>query len=123
MADVGLYVKNANIQARAGINANATAKATAATDIYVLDVENYINAELNFKVTAAIYTAMDAYTKYLLMDVGANICAMYVISADMSGFTSKAEAQTMLDFLAWRIDAGLKLLRQKAITGSLMGLE
>ncbi len=42
MADFGIYTKNADILARCGANANATAKATAATDIYVLDVEAFI---------------------------------------------------------------------------------
>ena len=120
--DVGLYIKSANIQARCGANASATAKAVTATDVYVLDVEDYLNAVMNTKVTAAIYTAMNASTKYLLMDVGANICAMYVIVADMSGYTSRTEAQTMLDFLAYRIDAGIKLLQQKAVTNDFMGL-
>ena len=38
MADIGIFIKNADIQARCGANANATAKATAATDVYVIGV-------------------------------------------------------------------------------------
>ena len=41
MADVGVFAKSADIQARSGIYANATAKAVAATDIYILNIEFY----------------------------------------------------------------------------------
>ena len=33
MADFGIYTKNADIQAYAGLNANTTSKAIAATDV------------------------------------------------------------------------------------------
>lgn len=121
MADVGIFVKNADIQARAGINANATAKAVAATDVYVLGVENYINCYIRVKITAAIYAALTAEVKYLLVDTGACICAMYVIIQDMSGYTRKAEAETMLDVLRDRAMLNLAILKEDP-TKSFMGL-
>jgi hypothetical protein len=121
MVDVGIWVKNADIQARAGINANTTAKAVASTDVYVLGVENYINCYLKVKITAAVYAALDADTKYLLVDAGACLCAMYVISQDMSSFSDQLEAQTMLDFLRDRAMQDLAILKEDT-TKTFIGL-
>jgi hypothetical protein len=100
MADpnVGIYCKNANIQAYAGIKANATAKAVAATDVYVLDVESVINAVTHRNWSTA-YATLNSNVKYILMQTAAVRCAMIVIMNDLSGFTSRSEAETMLDVL------------------------
>lgn len=114
MADVGVFTKNADIQARAGANANATAKATAATDVYVLNVEAYVNSVTKYNWSDK-YATLNADVKGLLTEAGACICAMYVISYDMSGFTSRREAETMLDFLSDRAGAALELLKNQAV--------
>ena len=98
MADVGIYCKNANIQAYAGINANTTSKAVAATDVYVLDVEAGINVATR-KNWSDAYAGLNADVKYILMQTAAARCAMIVIANDMSGFSSRAEAESMLNVL------------------------
>lgn len=115
MADVGVWIKNANIQAKAGINANTTSKAVAATDVYVLEIENYINTVTRYNWSDN-YAGLNVDVKYLLMNVGSDLAAMYVIVQDMSGFTSRQEAQTMLDFLRDRVNEGIKLLQDKVNT-------
>lgn len=96
MADVGIWCKNANIQARAGAGANATSKATAATDVYVLDAENLVNC-LTRKNWSDAYAALNVDVKYILMDAVASYCANIVIAYDFSGYSSKIEAQTLID--------------------------
>jgi len=110
MPDVGLWLKNANIQARCPSLCGTTAKAMAATDIYVLDIENYVNILCKANITAAVYTALSANVKYVLMDLGACLGAMYVINADTSGFTSLREAELAMDFLRDRIERLTKIL-------------
>ena len=112
MADIGVFTKNADIQARAGESANSTAKATAATDVYVLDVEAYINAVTHFNWSDA-YSSLNADVKGLLTEASASLCAMKVISYDMSGFTSRAEAETMLDVLAYNASKAIALLKDQ----------
>lgn len=112
MADDGIFTKNADIQAMAGANANTTAKAVAATDIYVLNVEAFINNYCHYNFSDK-YTTLNVDFQGLLKECGACLCAMRVIQWDMSGFTSRAEAQTMLDFL-WATSArDLKTLSDK----------
>ena len=112
MADFGIFTKNADIQARAGINANATSKATAATDVYVLDMEAMINAMTRFNWSDAFTTGLNVDVAGILTDVGASLCATIVIQSDMSGYTSRSEAQTMLDVLYNNINRGISHLKQ-----------
>ena len=113
MADEGVYTKNADIQARAGVNANTTSKATAATDVYVLNVESVINAISMYNWSDA-YAGLNADVKGILTDTGACMCTIYVIQSDMSGYTSRSEAQTMLDVLTYTVNRNLSILKQIA---------
>ena len=113
MADLGIWTKNADIQARCPAQVNATNKLTAATDAYVLDVEAYINAATKVN-WSDIYAGLDADLKLILKEVGACICAMYVISSDMSGFVGR-NGETALDFLHYRIVKGMELLNETAV--------
>jgi len=110
MADVGIYTKSADIQARAGINANATSKAVAATDVYVLNIESFINSFTRYNWSDA-FAGLNADVAGIVTDVGASMCAMIVIQSDMSGFTSRSEAQTMLDVLNNNVNRGLATLK------------
>ena len=112
MADDGIFIKNADIQARAGTNANATAKATAATDVYVLDVESFINVTSKYNFSDA-YAGLNADVKELLVEAGASLCAIKVIMWDMSGYTNLSEAQTMIDILYTNAQDALRLLKEK----------
>ena len=113
MADSGIYCKNANIQAYAGINANATAKATAATDVYVLDVEACINVATR-KNWSDSYSTLNADVKFMLMQTASVRCAQIVIMNEMSGFTSRVEAETMLDVLQNIYVTNIELLKMQA---------
>ena len=95
MVDDGVYTTNAQIAAEAGINANSTAVAVAATDVYVLQVEAAINAATRFNWSDA-FAALDVDTKGILTETGATMCANKVIKADMSGFSSRGEAESMI---------------------------
>lgn len=113
MADLGIFTKNADIQALVGINAGTTAKATAATDVYVLNVEAAICVASTYDWSAA-WTAgiLDATMKLLLTQAGAAKCAMNVINADL-GTMSARERETILDFLNTTYDESMKLITDK----------
>ena len=110
MADFGIYTKNADIQAYAGVNANTTSKATAATDIYVLNVESKINAMTRFNWSDK-FSSLNVDVKTILTETGAAWCAIIVIQSDMSGFTSRFEAETMLDVLRDFVTTNISILR------------
>ncbi len=62
------------------------------------------------------YSTFDSIIKLILEEVVSNISAMYAIIYDMSGYTSRAEAQTMLDVLIDGANRGLKYLKDKKKT-------
>ena len=113
MADVGIYTKNTDIQALAGINANTTSKAIAATDVYVLDVEAKINALTRYDWSTKWPTMSGNVGAGILTETGAALCAIKVIQYDMSGFTSRYEAETMLDVLRDTALTNMAILRNK----------
>ena len=114
MTDFGIWTKNVDIQAKAGTNANATSKATAATDVYVLEVESFVNALTRFNWSDA-YSGLNADVKDILKEVTSNLCAIYVIQWDMSGFNSRIEAEDMINVLRDRALTGLSVLRDKKV--------
>ena len=113
MVDVGIYTKNADIQALAGANANTTSKAIAATDVYVLDVEAKINCLTRHNWSADWSAVSGSAVSGILTETGAALCAIKVIQYDMGGFTSRYEAETMLDVLRDTALTNMAILRNK----------
>jgi hypothetical protein len=122
MADVGIYCKNANIQAYAGLNANTTSKAVAATDVYVLDVEAAINVATR-KNWSDLWTAgsLNADVKYILMQTAAARCAMIVIQNDPSAYSSSEEARLMLNVLYNIYVTNIELLKDTNVQSFMVG--
>ena len=110
--DLGVWTKNADILARCPAQHNTTYSAVAKTDLFVLDVEAFINASTRYNWSDA-YAGLDADNKLILKEVGACICAMYVIQMDMSGFMGRT-GETALDFLHYRVIKGMEVLAETA---------
>lgn len=114
MADFGIYTKNADIQALAGVNAGTTAKATAATDIYVLNVEAAIDLETGYDWSSA-WTAggiLDDSLKLILTQAGAAKCAMNVVNADLIAMSPR-ERETILDYLNTLYENSIRIIKEK----------
>ena len=98
MVDDGVWTTNAAIQAKAGVNASATTKAVGETDKYVLQVEAFVNVMTRHNWSDD-YSGLNDDTKQILLEITSNLCAIYVIMQDMSGFTSRVEAEDMINVL------------------------
>ena len=112
MADTGIFATTAEVQRKAGANASATANVEAYINDYMTQVESEINSfcRVNYSDT---YSALDVDVKGILKQAASNLAAIYVIIYDMSGFTSRQEAESMINVLrdsAYRI---LSVLRDK----------
>lgn len=109
MADTGIFATTTEIQYKAGANASATSKAEAYTNSFIAQAESFINATTLYNWSDA-YSTLNADVKALLKEAASNIAAMYVINYDTSGYTSLAEAQSMLNVLWDRAVLCMKLL-------------
>lgn len=97
----------------AGLNANSTIIASgAALSEWSAQTESFINisAKNNFSDS---YATLNADIKSALSDIAASLIAMKIIAYDMSGYTSRDEAQTMLDVNRDFAMRGIELLKEK----------
>lgn len=99
---------------KAGANVSTTLSTTGGDDVdtFINEAESYINAVCRYNYTDA-YAGLNDDVKKLLEEVSSNLAAMYCLQYDMSGYTSRAEAQTMLDVLYQRVQDGIKILKEK----------
>ena len=122
MADIGIYIKNADIKKKAGVNANATSVTVTETDLIVLNYEAMINIATRFNWSAAVTAgSLDVSVLGALTHVGACWIGGDIVHDDMSGFTSRSEAQTMLDWLNNEVNRGLSFLRDKQVQTFMLG--
>ena len=122
MADFGVYTKNADIQARCGINANATAKATAATDIYVQSIEAYVNTATQYNWSGAFIGATGSEFIPLLTEAGACLCAINVIQQDPDAI-GRSAAALMLNVLDDRATRAIKEIKDKDGRDIILGVK
>ncbi len=96
--------KNVSTDLSAGIGADAK------WEIFIGQAESVINSvsRVNWSDN---YAGLDSDVQKLLDEITSNIAAMYAISYDMSGYTSRAEAGKMLDVLNDGVVRGTSLLK------------
>jgi len=112
MADAGQFAQDADILLRVGTNASATVKAAGWFDSIILDVEAFINCISRYDwSTEDAATTITASVRGILIDTGACLAAIEGISWDMSGYTSRAEAESMVTILRDIAMRNLSILR------------
>ena len=110
----GIFCTIAEVQHKAGANASATANVETYIDDFTAQAESTINAITQFNWSDA-YAGLDEDLRDILKEAASNMAAMYVIQFDMSGFTSRREAETMLDVLRDGAQRALSLLRDDRV--------
>lgn len=107
---------------KAGANVSSVITADAGLEIeqFISEAESYVNmvTRINYSDT---YSALNVDVKYVLNDVVSAKAAMNCIAYDMSGYTSRYEAETMLDVLNDAVLKGISLLKDKKQTDFIDG--
>ena len=112
MVDTGIFATTAEVQRKAGANASGTSNVEAYINDYMTQVEALINITCRHNFSDD-YAGLNVDVKGLLKEVASNLAAIYVIQFDMSGFTSRVEAEDMVNILRDAALRGLSLLRDK----------
>ena len=120
MADTGIFATTAEVQYKAGANASATSKAEAYTNSFIAQAESYINTATR-KNWSDVYTSLNVDVKAVLKECASNLAAIYVINYDMSGFTSRIEAEDMVNILYRRAIDSIKILIDQKIETFITG--
>ena len=115
MADTGIFATTAEAQRKAGANASSTSKAEAYVNDYMTQVESYINVVTRYNWSDA-YSTLNVDVRGLLKLAASNLAAIYVIEYDMSGFSSRTEAEDMVNILWDAANSAINLLKdQKSV--------
>jgi len=114
MVDTGIFATTAEVQRKAGAHASATASAEAYVNDFMAQAESVINSMCRFNFSDA-YAGLDADVKGILKLAASNLAAIYVISYDMSGFTTRTEAENMVNILRDGFLMAMSVLRDKKV--------
>ena len=116
MADAGQFAKDADILLRVGTNASSTVKAAGFFDTIIVDAEAIINASSRFDWKAEDTTStLNSSVRGLLIDAGACLAAIEGVIFDMSTYTSRVEAEDIINVLRDRYLMIISILRDKKV--------
>ena len=115
MAESGIYTTNALVKYKSGANASATSIDEAYTNEYIAQAEAFINVstERVWAVDTAAFAALDPQVSKILSEAASNLAAIYVIQYDMSGFTTRIEAEDMINILWARFNQCIQVLKEQ----------
>ena len=115
MSDTGIFATTAEVERKSGSGASATSKAEAYVNQYMMEAESYINSVCRYNFSDA-YTSLNDDTKGILKECATCMAAINVIQYDMSGYTSRIEAEDMVNILRDAYLRCIQLLRDKKVT-------
>jgi hypothetical protein len=98
MAEEGTFCINADVLKKAGRYANSTATAEAYTNVFIKMAESQICTSARYDYVTN-YASISTIGKAILRDAASSYAAIQAINYDMSGFTSRQEALTMINIL------------------------
>ena len=113
MVDTGIFATTAEVARKAGTNVSATSIAEAYVNDYMTQAESVINVRCRFNFSDA-YSGLNVDVKEILKECASNLAAIYAITWDMSGFTSRIEAEDMINILRDGFLRNLSILKEKA---------
>ena len=116
MADESIMCSQAEMLQKAGANVSTTLNAaTDATFVYsnafIRQAEGTINTMTRFNWSDAYTTGLNADVEGILTEATSNLAAVYCIQFDMSGYTSRGEAESMITILRDGFLRNVQILR------------
>ena len=112
-----VFTTSGAVLVKAGANANATLKISgAAITRFLEEGEAFCNLTGRYDFTTN-WASLTSNSKAVLAEAVANLAAIYLIQYDMSGYTSRVEAEDMINVLWARFNQCMKVIKdQKSIT-------
>ena len=100
------------MERKAGKNASTVSKAEAYVNQYMTEAESLINVTCRFNFSD-VYSTLNVDVKEILKEVASSLAAIPVIQYDMAGYTSRIEAEDMVNIMRDAALRGLSILRDK----------
>tara|TARA_Y100000296_G_scaffold17864_1_gene21119 strand:+ start:1807 stop:2193 length:387 start_codon:yes stop_codon:yes gene_type:complete len=112
MADTGIFATTLQVQEKAGANASAVANTEAYINSYIAQAESEINVAVRYNFSD-VYGTLNVDVKGILTKVASCLAAIDVITYDMSNFSSRGEAEDMINVHRDTALRGIAILRDK----------
>ncbi len=119
MAYTGIFCTEAEIQSKEGANVSGSVTGDM-HNLWVAEAESFINSITRYNWSDA-YSGLNEDVKHLLSEAASNIAAIYAINYDMSGYTSRGEAESMITILRDRANWAIKSLQDKKVQEFMIG--
>ena len=119
MVFVGIMTTEADIDQKTGANVSTLFTATMKTAA-CLRAESLVNSLCRYNFSDN-YTTLNADVRYLLNEIVSSIIAIEGICYDMSGYTSRCEAEDMINVLRDGVLRGMGILRGKKVQDFING--
>ena len=107
---MGNFIISGAVVRKAGANV-ATTIPELAFDEWISGAEAYINVATG-KNWSDVYTTLNADVKHILSDTAANLAGANAVTYDMSGYTSRIEAEDIINVLLFRANQNIKILKE-----------
>jgi hypothetical protein len=111
MAHTGIFATSDEILVKAGENYD-TSITEARINALCVQVEAFINSAVRYNFSDD-YAGLNADVQGLLSEIESNLVAIYIIQYNMGVYTSRFEAENMIQILRDRANWGLKILQDK----------
>lgn len=117
MADTSIFCSQVEMLQKAGANVSTTLNAATDTtfvysNAFIGQAESTINV-MSRKNWSDVYAALNVDVKGILTETASNLAAIYCISYDMSGYTTRTEAEDMINTLRDAALRGLSILKNQ----------
>jgi hypothetical protein len=109
MAETGIFCSGSHVLRKAGAHANATAITQDYYNDFISQAESYINVATRYNWSDNFTTANNDI-KMILREAASDLAAVYTIQYDMAGYSSRIEAEDMVNILMHRFKECIKLL-------------
>ncbi len=115
MSDTGIFATTAEVGRKTGVGVSPVSSSEAYINQYMTEVEAQINASVRYNFSDN-YSTLNVDTKGILKEIASNLAAIYAIQYDMSAYSSRIEAEDMINILRDAALRGLRLLKDKKHT-------
>ena len=105
----------AEMQFMAGENVDATGNVTANHEALQDQAEAYLSNLLQFELTSAAFTALNATMKTIITEWAARYAGMQLILFNTVAYTDRIEAEDMINVHLFRMRQIEKLLNQASV--------
>lgn len=106
-----IFANNAESVRKAGANASAVSILDTYTDAWGHQAESFVNAATRFNWSDK-YGALNEDVKFLLEDAATDLVAIRIIAYDMSGYSTRNEAESMISVLRDSALRSISVLRE-----------